>query len=303
MQNNGNKSLWRRTKVKNFSVAVLTLLIIVFVFLRWLAPHFLPSLFTSVAVPFWRAEFSVASGSLQSPQQLLDENESLKLQLAADELRLNTVRSVELENAELKDLLGRSVDVSIFNAGGTGADATSTQTASSSIGVSREYATFLRMISSQKPAQSRIISPILMRPPFVPYDELIIDGGSDIGFSTGDKVYAPGNVLIGKIVDTLNRTSKVILFSSPGQTYQVMLASSSVSITAIGRGGGQYSAQVSRDISVKAGDFIINPSLNDRAFGVVFHVIADPTQPFQTVLFAPPVNLYQLKWVMIDKSK
>jgi hypothetical protein len=53
-------------------------------------------------------------------------------------------------------------------------------------------------------------------------------------------------------------------------------------------------------VKVSEGDMVMSPTLNDKAFGVVTGVLSDPTQPFETVLFAPPVNVYQLRWVLVD---
>ncbi len=236
--------------------------VLAFAVIQWLAPHFLPALFTSIARPFWRAEFSIESGSLKSPQELLAENEALRLRLVEAEIKLMTVGAVELENSELRTMLAVSSSSSQF-----------------------------------------MLAPVLTRPPFAPYDEFIIDGGIDRGFSVGDKVYAPGNILIGSIADALDRTSKVILFSSPDQTHQVLIGESNTPATAVGRGGGQYSAQVSREVKVIEGDFVTNPSLNDRPFGIVNSVLNEPAEPFQTVLFASPVNLYQLRWVLVEKAR
>ncbi len=146
-----------------------------------------------------------------------------------------------------------------------------------------------------------ILTAILKRPPVVPYDEFIIDGGTDLGFKVGDKILAPGNVLIGNIADVLPNTSKVTLLSSPGQKYEVLLGIQHTPITALGRGGGQYEAEVSKESKPKEGDIIIDPSQEDRAFGVVTGVISDPAEAFETVLFAPPLNVYQLRWVVVKK--
>jgi len=94
-----------------------------------------------------------------------------------------------------------------------------------------------------------------------------------------------------------------MLFSSPGEKYQVMIGSSHAPISAVGRGGGQYQAQISRDAHVSEGDIVNSPGLNDAPFGIVTAVLSDPAQPFQTVLFAPPVNVYQLRWVLVDRNE
>jgi cell shape-determining protein MreC len=145
-----------------------------------------------------------------------------------------------------------------------------------------------------------ILAAVLKHPPTAGYDELIIDAGDDAGFSVGNNVYAVGDVLIGRVAEAQSQTSKVRLYSSPGERYSVLIGPDHSPATAVGRGGGQYEAELPRDIKVSAGDFVLDLSLNDRPFGVVISVLSDPAQPFEKVLFAPPVNIYELRWVLVD---
>jgi cell shape-determining protein MreC len=145
-----------------------------------------------------------------------------------------------------------------------------------------------------------ILAAVLKRPPLAAYDELIIDAGADAGFTVGNNVYAVGNVLIGRISQVLGQTSKVRLFSSTGETYSVSVGPGHSPATAVGRGGGQYEAELPRDINVSQGDFVTDQGLDDRPFGIVTSVLTDPAQPFEKILFAPPVNIYDIRWVLVD---
>jgi cell shape-determining protein MreC len=266
------------------SICALSLLVVVG--LQFLMPHLLPSLFTTIARPFWRMEFSLASGSLDSPQALLAQNEDLKRQLAALEIEEQSVQALQSDNADLMSLLGRA-DPSM------GANASSAASSSASLPVPLSY---LRSLSG------RTLAAVLMRPPFSLYDELIIDIGADHGIVLGAKVYAPGNVLIGVTTDILGQTTKVMLFSSPGETYPVLIGPGHIPATALGRGGGQYEAQVPQASKVNQGDVVSDSSLSDAPFGIISAVIANPADPFELVLFAPPVNVYQLRWVLVATS-
>ena len=142
-----------------------------------------------------------------------------------------------------------------------------------------------------------------MRPPVAPYDEFIIDIGQDFNVAVNDSVYAPGNILIGHISEVLAHTSAVTLFSSPGQTFSVLVGSDAAPATAVGLGGGQYQAQLPRNIIVSVGDQVVVPSISTTPFGIVTSVTNDPTQAFETIMFAPPINLYQMRWVLVDTGK
>lgn len=256
---------------------VIGFVVVVLTVLQLSIPHFFPSLFTAIARPFWRIEFSLGNGALKSPEVLLNQNETLLRQLSDAQVRLDTIHAIESENEELKTLLGRN--------------SASTET----IGTS----TSSRAKVSTKNLETRILAAVLKRPPASHYDELIIDIGHDYNVSTSSLIYATGDILLGRVIDVVGKTAKVKLFSSPGEKYDVLVGSKHIAATAAGRGGGQYEAQVSRDTDIKEGDFVLNSSLNDKPFGIVSAVVLDPTLPFKTVLFAPSVNLYELRWVLV----
>lgn len=280
-------------------IGIVSAIIIIFGGIEWLAPHFLPAIFTTIARPFWRIEFSVTSGSLRSPEALLSENEELKRELADISIRSQATALLEQENADLKGLFNRTPS----------STSSSVTTSSASISTSTSSSTF--STTSSVIALPLILKPshltlaaILVRPPHTLYDELVVDIGADHGLVAGDLVYAPGTVLIGRVVDVMSDTSKVSLLSSSGSSFDVLVGSKSIPAKAVGRGGGQYSAELPRDTMVTVGDIVTAPSLYTTTVGIVGAVVSDPSQAFQTILFAPPSNLYETKWVLIDtKSK
>lgn len=252
------------------------------------APHFFPAIVTAVARPFWRVQFSVINGAIHSPEYLLERNQLLQSQIEEMQTRLDTMVAIELENRQLKELYGRSgyspIDSTVFGF---------EQSTSSPINIEEEF----------NNPDARILAAVIKRPPFSIYDELVIDIGKDYELSTSSMVYSSGGVLIGKVVDVSSKTARVRLLSSPGETYEVLIGDSNTPATAFGRGGGQYDAQVSRDMNIKEGDFVMNPSLNDKPLGMVSAVLIDPAQPFKTILFAPPINIYQLRWVLVENRE
>ncbi len=233
--------------------------------IQLIAPHVFPALFTAVARPFWRESFMLASGGLRAPNDILAENEALHRELA--ELKLGSASSsaalLESENRELLALLGRA---------------------------------------STTPKQLSAAA-VLAAPGFLPYDQIVIDLGEADGVSSTSAVYAPGRVLVGHVSDALAHSAKVVLYSSPRESYNVIIGPKHVPVTASGRGGGQYSAEVPHGSEIKVGDAVSDPSLYDRAFGVVISVITDPSNPFDTVLFAPPVNINELRFVLVETGR
>jgi cell shape-determining protein MreC len=146
-----------------------------------------------------------------------------------------------------------------------------------------------------------LLAAVLKRPPLAPYDELIIDVGHDFGLATGTPIFSPEQIRIGYIADVQDQTAKVRLLSSPGERFDVLIGSRNEPAIAVGRGGGQYEARVSHEASVEEGDFVIIPSLDDAPAGAITAKISDPSEPFDVVLFAPAVNIYSLRWVLVGR--
>lgn len=228
----------------------------------WLSPHAFPALFSAVVSPFWRLEFAIENGALKSHNQLLSENEKLKLEILELKMRdaSSTIAILESQNQELLEKFGRA---------------------------------------SSTPREI-MVAAVLSRPSSTPYDELILDLGEAAGISSTTLVYAPGKVLIGRIVDVLPGVSRAILFTSPGQTMSVTIGPENVQATAKGRGGGQYEADVPHGSNIKVDDVVSDTSMRDRAFGVVVKVESDPSDPFDKVYFTPPINVYSVRFVEVE---
>jgi cell shape-determining protein MreC len=283
-------------------VTVFVLIILVVATVQFFLPHFLQAFFTSIAKPFWRAEFSIQSGSLHSAQALLNENEALRRELADIKLQSNIVDITAKENEELKELLGRKNTSDTSSISGSSDFLIADISSSTSVASDTDINT--NIVEAKPPFRigSRTLAAVLRRPPFALYDELILDGGADFGFAVGDKVYATGNVPVGFISDVLGDTSRVTLYSSPNQRYDVVIGSSHTPAFASGKGGGLYTAELPRIINIKEGDAVTIPSLDDAPLGIVNGILSDPTQAFETVLFSPPINLYELRWVLVETN-
>jgi cell shape-determining protein MreC len=159
----------------------------------------------------------------------------------------------------------------------------------------------LKALFDRASSTPRLLAAVLERPPQAPYDSLVIDAGARDGVEIEDLVYAD-QIRVGTVSDVLGQTAKVTLFSSPGQTYNVLIGPGNAPAIATGRGGGQYEADLPRDVHIVVGDVVTAPSVHGGLFGVVTAVISNPSQAFEKILFAVPVNVYELKWVTIERD-
>jgi rod shape-determining protein MreC len=159
----------------------------------------------------------------------------------------------------------------------------------------------LRKMLGRASSTTFLVAAVLKRPPLAAYDELVIDAGRDYTIASGTPVYSPEHVRIGTITDVLAQTAKVKLLSSPGEKYEVLIGITHEPATAMGRGGGQYEAKVPHEAKVEEGDAVFTSSADRMPLGTVTAKIFDPTEPFGKILFAPMVNIYKLRWVLVEK--
>lgn len=158
----------------------------------------------------------------------------------------------------------------------------------------------LRKSFGRATTSPKLLSAVLKRPPLFAYDELIIDVGKDYGVSTGTLVYSTSHVLVGMVNNVFDRTSQVLLLSSPGQKYEVIIGPNHEPATAVGKGGGQFEATVPNGAKINEGDVVIDPAMSNRILGTVTAKIFDPAQPFGKILFSLSENIYNMRWVLLD---
>ena len=155
-------------------------------------------------------------------------------------------------------------------------------------------------------ATAVILAGVLMRPPAIPYDTLLVDAGEAEGVHAGDFVSAGGTTRIGTVGEVYGHTSRVILFSSAGQTYDALLHLASttqvVPVSMQGQGSGSFVGQVPAGTSVKVGDSIVFPGIASALAGSVSSVVFDPKQSFTTLYARLPVDLLSLRFIEIEKD-
>ncbi len=158
---------------------------------------------------------------------------------------------------------------------------------------------------------SMTISAILSQTNQSFYDSLIIDVGKSQNIKKGDMVFGLGNIPIGRVANVYSNSSKVILFSTPGEKTEVIISSKSIDpeqiggtfVELIGRGGGNFEMILPRDFILEKGDQVTMPGINPYVVAVVETIISDPRNPFTKALLTSPVNVRELKFVEIERQK
>lgn len=163
----------------------------------------------------------------------------------------------------------------------------------------KENATLKDLLGRHEIKQDSVLATVLVKPPQLPYDLLLIDIGADQGVKVGDRVIANANVYVGEVSEVYPHTAKVILYSTPGRRLSVTLGANSVSLEAVGMGAGNFSITMPREVEVKESDVIVVPSITTNIFGIVEKVSFEEKDSFQTVLFKSPVNIAELNFVEV----
>lgn len=175
--------------------------------------------------------------------------------------------------------------------------------ASSSVAVSDRNILFaenldLKSRLGRTQAGTSVIAGVVLAPPAVPYDTLMIDAGKDQGLKEGDFVSAEGSIFIGKISQVYDTASRVVLFSAPGQTYQAQLRGT-IPLTMSGQGAGSFSGELPVGIDVRAGDPVLLPGIAPEYAGAVSGVAHHDGESFQTVYISLPANALSLHFVHV----
>jgi len=159
----------------------------------------------------------------------------------------------------------------------------------------------LKEILGRAEGKNMILAGILSKPNRSLYDTLIIDAGTNQGIIVGQRVFAFGNVFIGQVAEADSNSSKVVLFSNPGEKTEVVISGKDVFMQAIGRGGGNFEMILPRDFILDIGTEVDLPGITPYILGNVATIISDPRDSFQKALLVSPVNIQELKFVQIEK--
>lgn len=160
----------------------------------------------------------------------------------------------------------------------------------------------MKEILGRKNSKSTVLlSGILAKPNQSLYDTLIVDAGTSLGVRVDDRVFAFGNVPIGRVAEVYEKSSKVILFSNPGEKTDVVISGKNIFMQLIGRGGGNFEMVLMNDLALDKGTEVVLPGVNSYVLATVETTISDPRDSFVKVLLSSPVNIQELKFVQIVK--
>lgn len=155
-------------------------------------------------------------------------------------------------------------------------------------------------LGRKKEGSKMVLGAILTKPNQNPYDTVVLDIGSNLGLKEGDKVFAFGDIPVGRIVEVYPNSSRVTLFSTSGEKTQVVFSNSNTFFEIIGRGGGNFEMIIPRDFKLLKYDQVVLPGITPYIVASVETVISDPRDSFQKALLVAPVNIQNLKFLEVE---
>ncbi len=149
-----------------------------------------------------------------------------------------------------------------------------------------------------------ILARVIKRPGLsANYDFFIIDIGEDKRLKKGDIAVVKENFVIGKVEKVFANTAEIKLFSSPENKMRAILKPADVEIEIKGMGGGNFNAKIPKGTEAKKGDIITIPSINPGVFAQIEEIEEETTNPFKTLYFKIPTDIFKTSWVKIIKRK
>ncbi len=151
----------------------------------------------------------------------------------------------------------------------------------------------------QASTSPRILAGVIGRPPFTPYDTVIIDRGTNDGIVEDTAVYHGGGTAIGYVKKVFSGYSLVTLFSSPGVESTVYVFGPNLFTTAYGEGGGVIRISIPQGIAIAKGDVVVLPSLDTGVLGIVDEVQSVSTEPEQHAYVTLNVPIQSMRLVSV----
>lgn len=223
----------------------------------------------SLAGPIWKAETIIKEDEntntlFSFKKSLLKENEKLREEMLSMQVENLKFKTLQKENRELKTICNRE-------------------------GGDKDNAILSKII--KKPGIGAI------------YDIFVIDIGEDKNIKKGDIALSKSGLVVGRVESVFKNTSKVKLFSSPGKITKATLEPAGVEIEALGLGSGNFKAEIPKGINAKVDDILTVPALNMQVFAKIEEIEEDPANPFETIYFKLPIDIFKESWIKLKKQK
>ena len=237
---------------------------VVLMLFRIFFSSFFSAVFYSIAKPFWNVR-NLTFDRLEDTSYYVESKESLVLK--NKELKAE-IYTMEIKNLELTAQLSNYMDGDVLD--------------------------------TRKTENGFVSAKVVSKPPFSPFDILILNDGLNLGIKDGAKVYLGDNVLIGTVSSASANTSKVVLFSSGTEAYPAVILRTGEPATLLGQGSGNFKITLPKDFNIVVGDFLVDTNNRQSIIAKVYSIDSSSQGSFKDVYLHIPFNLLHIEWVKVD---
>ena len=231
--------------------------------LSFIAPQALPKVFGVIVSPLWQGRTAILN-SLSSIRIFSTRNNLLS------ENRTLREENEVLKLNELKFLL-----------------------------LSEENKELRQLLGNSEVAEGKAAA-VILHPSQTYYDIFIVH--KTTGTSVGNlAVRSP--VVFGKVVEDLGSSLKILLYSSPGNKTEGRLVQGGSPIILEGRGGGNFTAVVPRDLPVSVGNLVSLPSNQSLVMAKIEGIDETETDSFKLIRATVPTNIFSIQWLELIENE
>lgn len=141
-----------------------------------------------------------------------------------------------------------------------------------------------------------VVATVLLRPPQIAFDTLVLAAGAADGLAAGDTVSSAG-IPIGVIVETGASRSVASLFSAPGSRLAVSVGGSAAE--AVGAGDGRFSVEMPAPLAPATGTPVLSSSHAGAPIGFVAAISPGEGESTVVVRVDLPVDLSAARFVSV----
>ncbi len=161
----------------------------------------------------------------------------------------------------------------------------------------KELRNLLHASSSEK-----ILAGVIARPPFTPYDSIVIDKGDRDGIIENAPVYYGTGMALGYVRKVFAHSALVTLLSSPNVESTVYVFGPNIFTSAYGEGGGVVRLSIPQGLVVEKGNLVILPSLDAGVLGTVALIESIPTEPEQRAYVTLDIGMQSIRLVTVGTT-
>jgi len=149
--------------------------------------------------------------------------------------------------------------------------------------------------------EDRLLARVVARPNQLPYDQLLIDRGSDQGVIENVPVFLGKDQVIGIVTKVHAKTSLVTLVSTPGFSSTAYIIGPNIYTYTEGMGGGVVRVRVPQGILLQSGNLVVLPAIDSGVYGTINEISTSPTQPEQYGYVTPGTSLQSMQYVTVGR--